>query len=1175
MICSNCGTENEAGAKYCVECAARLALACPACGTPNVAAAKFCRECAAPLSSRAGGSSIVATPGDRTGASASAAPVAERRIVSVLFADLVGFTALAEARDAEDTRELLTRYFDLAREVIGRYGGTVEKFIGDAVMAVWGAPVAQEDDAERAVRAALELVDAVRSLGPDIEARAGVLTGEAAVTLGATNQGMVAGDLVNTASRLQSVAAAGFVLVGEATQRAASAAIVFEPAGEQIVKGKAAPVPAFRALRVVAERGGRNRAETLEAPFVGRDDELRLLKDLFHSTAREKRARLVSVIGPAGIGKTRLAWEFLKYIDGLVETVWWHDGRSPAYGEGISFWALGEMVRGRCGLREGDDEATTRAKVATTLARYVPDDDERRWIEPALLALLGFESGIAAEQLFAAWRTFFERLAATAPVVMVFEDLHNADAGLLDFIDQLLDWSKSVPIYVLTLSRPELLEKRRDWGAGKRNFTSLYLEPLGEPAMRELLAGLVPGLPELAVRAIVARAGGIPLYAVETIRMLVAQGRLLLEDGAYRPVGDLTTLAVPETLTALIASRLDALAPDERALIADAAVLGQSFSPAALSATSGIAEPELAPRLRDLVLRELLTIESDPRSPERGQYGFVQALIREVAYNTLSRRDRKVRHLAAARFFEGLGSDELAGALAGHYVAAQAAAAEGPEADALAGQARIALRAAAERAVALGSHDQAIRFFEQAIDVATDETEQADLRERAGASAAQAGRYDVAERGLRMALATYAGRGDLRGVVRATTLLGRAMTNSGHPAAAVALLAAASSSGDPASDPTLASLDAELARAHFFADEPDRAIEVADRALRVAERLGLVAVVADTLVTKGMVLAELGRWHEGLSLIEGGRQLAEANGLVWTEVRALTNASSGLVVRDPRRALDLARRGIATARRMGLRTVLSSLFVNAGSAARRTGDWDWAIGEVETVDYEQLEPADRAAILIPVTLLKAARGLDVTGELAQHEADLATIPDLQSAALSWIARGFASSVAGLYAEARDRSFASARSGRVLTLWALPLAGRYAVLAGDPEGAHEAVRELGALGISGPALANDVETILAGCAALEGAPLEALAGYRRAMSAWRDLGLPWDEALCAIDMATLLDPAEPEVRAAAEAAREILTRLGARPFLERLEAAMQRQPPAAPSERVRSQDATSV
>jgi class 3 adenylate cyclase/tetratricopeptide (TPR) repeat protein len=1091
--------------------------------------------------------------------SAPTAPASERRLVSVLFADLVGFTPFAEERDAEDVRETLTRYFDLAREVIERYGGTVEKFIGDAVMAVWGAPTAHEDDAERAVRAALDLVAAVKTLGPALQARAGVMTGEAAVTLGAVGQGLVAGDLVNTASRLQTVASPGTVLVGEATQRAASRAIVFEPAGEQLLKGKAAPVAAWRALRVVAERGGRNRAETLEAPFVGRDDELRLLKELFHATSRERRARLVSVIGPAGIGKTRLGWEFEKYLDGLVEQVWWHRGRSPAYGDGITFWALGEMVRGRAGLVETDDEATTRAKIAAMVAVHVPDPEERHWIESSLLALLGLDAGISSEQLFGAWRAFFERLAATSPVVMVFEDFQYADAGLIEFVEQLLEWSRNLPIYVVTLARPDLIERRPTWGAGTRNFTSLYLEPLSEAAMRDLLAGLVPGLPEPVIRAIVARAGGVPLYAVETVRMLVAEGRLAEHEGAYRAVGELASLAVPETLSALIASRLDALPSDDRALVADAAVLGQSFTVAALAAVSGTAAADLEPRLRGLVRRELLTLEADPRSPERGQYAFVQALIREVAYSTLSKRDRKSRHLAAARFFESLGSDELAGALAGQYLAAYRTSGEGAESEALSAQARIALRAAAERALALGSPDQALAFFEQAIEVASADAERADLHERAGAAATQAGRSDSAERNLRLALQRYGEAGDQRGVTRATALLGRAFTNSGRAGDAVAMLSQPSPLDEQGAEPSIASRDAELARAYFMHDEPELSIETADRALRTAERLGLVAVVADTLVTKGTVLVELARWHEGFSLIEGGRQLAETSGLVWTEVRALTNSSSMLVVRDPRRALDLARRGLATAQRMGLRSILGSLFVNAASAARRTGDWEWVMSAYESLDSDQLEPADRAEMRTPVLVLKAARGVAVGAELAKTQAEMLSVPDQQPVALAGLARAFVLTVSARYAEAADEYFAAAQASSVFTQWALPAAGRSAVLARDLERARDAVRELDALGISGPALAADVGTILAGCAALEGDEAEAAARYRRALSAWRDLGLPWDEALCALEMATLLDPAGHGVQGAADAARETFHRLAATPFVEQLDAVLSHTP----------------
>ena len=361
MICANCSTENLPGTRFCIECGSTLEAGCPTCGFANVPNAKFCAQCGTRLTPAAAATTSPTAPTslpDRAQESSS-----ERRLVSVLFADLVGFTPFAEERDAEDVRDTLTRYFDIARDVVERYGGTIEKFIGDAVMAVWGAPTAQEDDAERAVRAALDLVDAVKSLGPGIQARAGVLTGEAAVTIGATNQGMVAGDLVNTASRLQGAAEPGTVLVGDATRRAASEAIVFEEVGEKSLKGKEAPVKAWRAMRVVAQRGGRGRSDTLEAPFVGRDDEMRLLKELFHVTNRDRRPRLISVVGPGGIGKSRLAWEFLKYIDGLSEAIYWHDGRSPAYGEGITFWALGEMVRERAGLLESDDEQTTREKL--------------------------------------------------------------------------------------------------------------------------------------------------------------------------------------------------------------------------------------------------------------------------------------------------------------------------------------------------------------------------------------------------------------------------------------------------------------------------------------------------------------------------------------------------------------------------------------------------------------------------------------------------------------------------------------------------------------------------------------------------------------------------------------------------------------------------------------------
>ncbi len=518
--------------------------------------------------------------------------VAERRLVSVLFADLVGFTTRSEDRDPEETRELLSRYFEVARRIVEGHGGTIEKFIGDAVMAVWGAPTAHEDDAERAVRSALAIVAGVGSIADGdvpLHARAAVLTGEAAVTVGAEGQGMVAGDMVNTASRLQSVAQPGTVLVGEATYRATSNAISYEPAGERVLKGKTAPVPAWRAVAVVARRGGSGRASTLEPPFVGREDELQQLKDLFDATGRERKPRLVTVIGQAGIGKSRLAWEFEKYLDGVVETAYWHEGRTPAYGEGISYWALAEMVRLRAQITEGEDAASARPKLTAMLEQFVDDPEERRFVEPRLAGLLGLAElpSDGREELFAAWRTLFERIAAQAPTVLVFVDLHWADQGLLDFVEDLLAWARTSPIFVVALARPELLERRPDWGSAVRSVTRINLEPLAAPEMAQLLDGLVPGLPEQAVTRIVERSEGIPLYAVETVRMLLDTGSVVPEEDHYVLRGDLSELAVAETLHALIAARLDANSPEDRSLIQDAAVLGLSFTLEALAAVSG------------------------------------------------------------------------------------------------------------------------------------------------------------------------------------------------------------------------------------------------------------------------------------------------------------------------------------------------------------------------------------------------------------------------------------------------------------------------------------------------------------------------------------------------------------------------------------------------------------
>ena len=1087
-------------------------------------------------------------------------PVAERRVVTVLFADLVGFTTLAEDRDPEAVRELLTRYFDLSREVIARYGGTVEKFIGDAVMAIWGAPVAQEDDAERAVRAALELVDAVRTLGATpggepVQARAGVLTGEAAVTLGAVGQGMIAGDLVNTASRLQSVAPHGSVLVGESTYRATSGAIAYEAVGEQALKGKAMPVQAWRARRVTAKLGGVGRSEGLEPPFVGRDDQLRLLKDFLHATARESRLRFVSVTGEAGTGKSRLAWEFLKYIDGLVETVYWHQGRSPAYGEGITFWALGEMVRKRAGMAESDDPETSRSKIAAALDEYVPDEQERRWIEPKLLGLLGLEElrTLEREELFGAWRTFFERVSEKAVTVLVFEDIHWADQGLLDFIDHLAEWAANKPILVLTLARPVFLEQHRDWGAGRRNFVALSLDPLPDTSMAELLSGIVPGLPKEATQAILARAEGIPLYAVETVRKLLVDGRIEKVDDAYRPIGDLTRLEVPETLHALIAARLDTLAPAERTLLQEASILGQTFTVEALSMISDDAPLELEPRLRDLVRRDVLVQNRDPRSPERGQYGFVQALIREVAYGTLARRDRRARHLAAARYFESLGDDELAGVLATHYLDAYRASDEGPEGDTIAIQARIALRAAAERALALHSPKQALAFLEPALEVTTEVVDRASLLELSGAAADAAGDLGRAEQHYRAGIAAFEEAGERLAAARATAELGAMFATRGRAAEGIAVMTPfLEASTDLGNALEVMRLTATLARAYLFADEYDRALELIDRVLVQAERIDDVPLITEAILTKGTTLMYAARFREGLALLAGGLQFAEGYGLTASELRARLNISFLQATDDPRLAVATARIGFDRARRLGLPDWTGLLAGNVTAAAFTIGDWDTVIAiendVLATLTTPGIEVSEVIGVALAVHALRGDQSI-VESHLLRFDASLASATASQEHGIRTEIHMLVELARGSYGDVLAHGVEGVEP--LYGFLCQMVSGHAAIWSRDLAAAERIHADMLSGGVNGRWASAVRRGLDAGVKALSGRADAATVAYRETLDALRDLGALRDVALLSMDRAaTAAD--ETSRRAAADEARQIWTGLGARAMLDRLD-----------------------
>jgi class 3 adenylate cyclase/tetratricopeptide (TPR) repeat protein len=1169
ITCAACGTLASADQRFCGNCGATLASGCPTCGATNPPGQRFCGTCGTKLeagataspaaapsaapASRAPSRNVATAPPDRPGV----APTAERKLVSVLFADLVGFTPFAEERDSEDVRDTLTRYFDLATEVITRYGGTVEKFIGDAVMAVWGTPTTREDDAERAVRAALELVDAVGRLGSGIQARAGVLTGETAVTLGASNQGMVAGDLVNTAARLQSAAAPSTVLVGESTYRAASVAIAFESAGEQTLKGKASPVPAWRALRVVAERGGRNRAESLEAPFVGRDVELRLLKDLYHATGAERRIRHVSVVGTAGIGKTRLGWEFEKYLDGISETVLWHHGRSPAYGQGITFWSLGEMIRGRAGLLDTDDGSTSREKIAAMLDDVMPGYPNRAWVEQAMLQLLGIAGGVSSGELFGAWRAFFEALSARGTVVLVFQDIHWADSGTLDFIDHLVEWSREFPIFILSLARPEMLEQRPDWGTARRSFTSAYLEPLSESTMRELLKGLVPGLPEPTVQAIVGQAEGVPLYAVEIVRMLVTEGNLQPEpDGTFAVHGDVSRISVPETLTALIGARLDTLEPADRALLLDAAVLGQSFTLEGLEAVSGRSQAEIEPRLEALTRRELLRRVADARSPEHGQYAFMQGLVRETAYNTLARKDRQTRHLAAARWFESLGEPELVGALAGHFLAARDLASKGPEADALAAQARLALKAAGDRAASLGSNRQAIDFYQQALTVTVEAVDEAEILELAGDIAVRVGEIDNGEALMTRALEIHRSRGDRLAAASVLSELGRLLLTGRRYEQAERLLGdAAREFADLGDAPELLRIKSQQARLLMLTLRFAAAIPITDEVLGAAEHGDHLPLVVDTLITRGTALSNVLRWREGNAILDAAIEMSNANGLTAQWFRAINNILNHRMMLDPQAALELVTGGLAVARRLGDERWTQSLWGQLAFIGVRTGGWDALIADLERQLASANDPRSRSNAVDNLASLRAMQGLPVDEQLRELEATDALDQSSGSKMLALDTAGWGQFAAGRTDLAREYWLQAYELDPTTGSNIGPLLARIAIAANDPDTADRWQHIHWQSVAHGGASEADHLALLAAIRGLRGDRVAAARDFREAIRRYRELRLDLDEAIMAIDMVYVLGPTDSLTADAVARARTTFAANRGRAYLDQLDAAL--------------------
>ncbi|HEY5872793.1 MAG TPA: adenylate/guanylate cyclase domain-containing protein [Gaiellaceae bacterium] len=890
-------------------------LTCPRCGQENPDGARFCNACAAPL------------------AVDEETRLEERKVVTVLFADLVGFTSRAERMDPEDVRSLLRPYHARLRDELERFGGTVEKFIGDAVMAVFGAPVAHEDDAERAVRAALAIRDWILDEQVELQVRIGVNTGQALVSLGARpeeGEGMVAGDVVNTAARLQSNAPVNGILVGDTTCRATRDAIDYRPAEPVQAKGKTDPVEAWEALEARG-RVGVDISTLVRTPLVGRRRELDSLLDAFERTWGARSVQLVTLVGEPGIGKSRLVYELFEAVERHPELVFWRQGRSLPYGEGVSFWALGEMVKAHAGILETDGEEEADRKLRASVAATVPTDDVE-WTIAQLRPLAGIEdSGGRSdnqEEAFAAWRGFLEGVADQRPLVLVFEDLHWADDGLLDFVDHLVDWATRVPLLVVATARPELLSRRSGWGGGKANALTISLVPLSGDETAELVHALLDraAVPADLQATLLERAGGNPLYAEEFVRLLDERS------------GD---ASVPETVQGIIAARLDVLDRDEKELLQDAAVLGRVFWVGGLARERHGAEA----MLHRLERREFVQRERRSSVANETEYAFRHALVREVAYEQIPRSQRGDKHRRVADWLETLGrSEDLAELLAHHYIAVL----EYSEPDApLVTRAARSLGEAGDRAWALNAYPAAAAFYHRALEIAPDE-ERGHLLFGLGNALSALADPAAAER-LSEASELLVKAGDMETAAEAECVLAQMAFDTGDaPGVSRHVDRAVEFVRDRPLSAAHARALSQAARFQMLGGEWNDAVESGEEAVRMATELGLDAIRADALATVGTARGDLGD-SRGEDELETAIELAEQANAPQALFRALNNLSWRYTSTDMRRAYELTKRQYEMAHRYGHVRQIWWARTQLVNTASEVGLWDEALEHAEAV----------------------------------------------------------------------------------------------------------------------------------------------------------------------------------------------------------------------------------
>ena len=788
----------------------------------------------------------------------------ERKVVTVVFCDLVGFTARAERLDPEEVRGVLRPYHERVRSELERRGGTVEKFIGDAVRALFGAPTAHEDDPERAVRAALAIRDFALEEG--IELRVGITTGEALVSLDArpdAGEGMASGDVVNTAARLQSAAPVNGVIVDETTRRATRHAIDYREATSVEAKGKVEPIPVWEATEARARFG----AEVLDhvaGELIGREREVDALWAALDRVRIERSPQLVTLVGVPGIGKSRLLHELSRRVDAESEITTWRQGRCLAYGDGVTFWALAEIVKAQAGILEADDDATAAEKLRRA-AEEIVDPEDADWVASRLRPLAGLEdeselgSGRGTEA-FAAWRRFFEELAAHRPLILVFEDLQWADEGLLDFVDQLVDWVTDVPMLVVCTARPELLARRPNWAGGKLNASTIALEPLTDVETARLMSSLLDRsvLPVEVQQTLLERAGGNPLYAEQFAQLYVERGSV-------------DDLPLPETLQGIISARLDGLPAEEKAFLHAGAVVGKVFWAGALG--DGDAEPVIHSLARKGFLRR------QRRSSVAGEVelAFAHALVRDVAYGQLPRAERAAKHRAVAEWLVSLGRNEdHAEMVAYHWRSAlELAGASGDDAAELGERTRLALVEAGDRAFGLNGFGPAVTYYADALALwPRDAPGRAELLFRKAHAAHVVGDEDQ-QAALEEARDALLEIGDAETAGQAEAFLSRAAWYRGHGEEARRHMERAEELVANA-EPTIAKARVLClsARLRMLWSEEEEAIRIGTEALALAETLDLDELRIHALTTIGTAKSWLD--NTGDEELERALELAKA-----------------------------------------------------------------------------------------------------------------------------------------------------------------------------------------------------------------------------------------------------------------------------------------------------------